>query len=96
MRSYSEAVHVIRTKRETATRVLAHNTGLTDPDMLGSTYDFLARNMEAIPKANLKGLENVLTELAKGDDVKRIPAKDLVDGSLLDELEREGLFTRFQ
>ena len=96
LKSYSESIHAIRTQRATATRVLSQQTRLTDTDMLGQTYDFFARNMEAIPRASLKGIENVLTELAKGEDVKKVAVKDLVENSLLDELEREGFFTRLR
>ncbi len=96
LRSYTDAIYVIRTKRETAIKVMAKYTRLTDQEVLGQTYDFLARNMEPIPKVNLKGVESVLAELAKGEGIKKVVAKDLVERSLLDELERAGFFTRPQ
>ena len=96
LKSYSEAIHVIRTQRDTAARVLTKHTRLADPDTLGQTYDFLSRNIEPIPRANRKGIENVLAELSKGEDAKRVSAKDLVESSLLDELEKEGFFARLK
>jgi NitT/TauT family transport system substrate-binding protein len=96
LRSYTDAIYVIRTQRETAIKVMAKYTRLTDQEVLGQTYDFLARNMEPIPKVNLKGVESVLAELAKGEGIKKVVAKDLVESSLLDELERAGFFTRPQ
>jgi NitT/TauT family transport system substrate-binding protein len=96
LKSYSEAIHVIRAQRDTATKVLAKYTRLADQDTLDQTYDFIARNVEAIPRASLKAIENVLTELTKGEDVKKVAARDLVESSLLDELEREGFFARLR
>ncbi len=96
LKAYSESIHIIRAQKDTATRVLTKHTRLTDPEALDQTYDFIARNVEAIPRANLKGIENVLAELTKGADVRRTPAKDLVDSSLLEELEREGFFAKLR
>jgi NitT/TauT family transport system substrate-binding protein len=96
LKAYEESIHVIRTHKDKATAVLTKHTKLTDLELLGPTYDFIASNLEAVPRANLKGIENVLTELAKGEEGKKITAADLVDSSLLEELEREGFFAKLR
>ena len=65
MRAYVRGVHRARTDREFAIKSLAKYTTVTDPDLLGKTYDFyLDKVVERAPYINMDGMQNALDDLA--------------------------------
>lgn len=92
LKGYSETMRNIQTNRRAVTAVLAKYMKVTDQEALDQTYDFFLRLVETVPRPNLKGIENVLKELAATEDIGKARAENFVDTSLLDEMQREGFF----
>ena len=90
LRAYIEALYAIRTNRERTIAVLQKVLRENNRKVLESTYDYYASQFAIPPRVNREGLRTTADFLApKGGiaDVDRV-----LDESLLDELEREGVF----
>jgi ABC-type nitrate/sulfonate/bicarbonate transport system substrate-binding protein len=98
VRSYAEAVHLFKTNKAVATRVLQKYTKVTDPEVLEDTYAQFREYLEGIPyQVSRKGIATILAELA-GKDPKARQAKpeDFLDTRFLEAMEKEGLFQRLR
>ncbi|TMA65733.1 MAG: hypothetical protein E6J73_05160 [Deltaproteobacteria bacterium] len=80
------------TDRELGIRALRKYGGISDRDMLASTYDlFTSRYIKKIPKINLKGVENSLSLIAENNPkAKNRKVDEFIDASYMDELEKTG------
>ena len=69
IRSQVEALHRIKTDRETALKILAKYLGLQDKDILDKSYDELSSDEKFPPKQypTLEGIKNILEPLAQTD-----------------------------
>lgn len=92
LRSQIEAIHYIRTNKPGSLRILRRYLKIDDAEAVEATYEFFARRMDALPRANLEGIRNILKEM---DAAQRNPA-DFVDMSLLDEIEKEGFLQKLK
>jgi NitT/TauT family transport system substrate-binding protein len=93
MRAYVRGVHRARTDREFAIKSLAKYTTVTDPVLLGKTYDFyLDKVVERAPYINMAGMQNALDDLARSiPAAKTAKPEQFVDLRFLDKLEKSGL-----
>ena len=93
MRAYVRGVHRARTDREFAIKSLAKYTTVTDPVLLGKTYDFyLDKVVERAPYINMGGMQNALDDLARTiPAAKTAKPEQFVDTRFLDKLEKSGL-----
>jgi NitT/TauT family transport system substrate-binding protein len=93
MRAYVRGVHRARTDREFAIKSLAKYTTVTDPVLLGKTYDFyLDKVVERAPYINMTGMQNALDDLARSiPAAKTAKPEQFVDLRFLDKLEKSGL-----
>ena len=93
MRAYVRGVHRARTDREFAIKSLAKYTTVTDPVLLGKTYDFyLDKVVEKAPYINMAGMQNVLDDLARTlPAAKAAKPEQFVDLRFIDKLEKSGL-----
>jgi NitT/TauT family transport system substrate-binding protein len=93
MRAYVRGVHRARTDREFAIKSLAKYTTVTDPVLLGKTYDFyLDKVIERAPYINMGGMQNALDDLARTiSAAKTAKPEQFVDLRFLDKLEKSGL-----
>ena len=93
MRAYVRGVHRARTDREFAIKSLAKYTTVTDPVLLGKTYDFyLDKAVERAPYINMGGMQNALDDLARTiPAAKTAKPEQFVDTRFLDKLEKSGL-----
>ena len=93
MRAYVRGVHRARTDREFAIKSLAKYTTVTDPVLLGKTYDFyLDKVVERAPYINMGGMQNALDDLARTiPAAKTAKPEQFVDMRFLDKLEKSGL-----
>ena len=93
IKSQIEAVHSIKTDRETAKRVLAKYLGPQDKDILEKRYDFASAD-ERLPAKQyptLEGLKNILESLAETDPkAKTAKPEDFVDMRFIKELDENG------
>ncbi|HXG50631.1 MAG TPA: ABC transporter substrate-binding protein [candidate division Zixibacteria bacterium] len=95
LRAYAEAVHVIKTDRERATKVFARRMRLEDPEVLKATYDYYAPRFSFPPRVDMAGVRDTLRFFGEyNPELKNRKAEEFVDHSLLDELAREGFFKK--
>jgi NitT/TauT family transport system substrate-binding protein len=92
LKAYIEGTHRLMTDRELGIRALRNYGGISDRDMLASTYDlFISRYIKKIPKINLKGVENSLSLIAENNPkAKNRKVDEFIDASYMDELEKTG------
>jgi len=92
MRAYVRGVHRARTAREFAIKTLAKYTTVTDPVLLGKTYDFyVGKVVEPAPYVNMTGLQNALDDLARSiPAAKTAKPEQFVDMRFLERVEKSG------
>jgi len=94
VRSYVEAVHRIKTDRETGMKVMTkHFKGLQDRDVVASTYDasFAENVMPRKQYATLDGIKYILDYLADSEPkAKRAKPEEFVDMRFIRELDEGG------
>jgi len=92
LKAYLEGTKRLFTDRELGIRALRKYGGISDREMLTSTYDlFTSRYIKKIPKINAKGVENSLSLIAESNaKAKGRKAEEFIDGSFMDELETTG------
>ena len=92
LKAYIEGTKRLLTDRELGIRALRRYGGVTDRDMLATTYDlFTSRYIKKIPKINPKGVENSLSLIAENNPkAKGRKAEEFMDSSFIDELEATG------
>jgi NitT/TauT family transport system substrate-binding protein len=91
VRSYVEAVHLFKTNKPVAIKVLQKYTKVSDGDVLEETYAQFKDYLESVPRVSRKGLERILADLrAKDPSVKPAQADDFLDERFLSGLEIEG------
>jgi NitT/TauT family transport system substrate-binding protein len=93
LRAYCEGIQQARSDKESAIKILTRNARVEDPEILQELYRIYgSRHLERIPYVKTEGLEEILSTMGKeGANAK---AADFVDNSLLQELDREGLFRK--
>ena len=92
LKAYIEGTKRLFTDRELGIRALRRYGGISDRDMLTTTYDlFTSRYIKKIPKINPKGVENSLNLIADNNPkAKGRKAEEFMDTSFMDELESTG------
>jgi NitT/TauT family transport system substrate-binding protein len=92
LKAYIEGTQRLFADRELGIRALRRYGGISDRDMLASTYDlFTSRYIKKIPKVNAKGVENSLALIAESSPrAKTRRAEEFMDTSYMDELEKTG------
>jgi len=93
IKSQIEAVHRIKTDRETAKKVLLKYLGPQDKDVLERRYDYASADERLPPKQypTLEGIKNILESLAETDPkAKATKPEDFVDMSFIKELDESG------
>jgi ABC-type nitrate/sulfonate/bicarbonate transport system substrate-binding protein len=93
VRSQIEAVHRIKTDRETAQRVLVKYLGPQDKQILDRTYEDISSDQKLPPKQypTLEGLKTIIDPLAETDaKAKAAKPEDFVDMSFIRELDQSG------
>jgi ABC-type nitrate/sulfonate/bicarbonate transport system substrate-binding protein len=92
LKAYVEGTKRLLTDRELGIRALRKYGGISDREMLATTYDlFTSRYIKKIPKINAKGVENSLSLIAESNPkAKGRKAEEFMDTSFMDELESTG------
>ena len=92
LKAYIEGTQRLFADRELGIRALRKYGGISDRDMLGSTYDlFTSRYIKKIPHVNVKGVENSLSLIAESNPkAKNRRPEDFMDASYMEELEKSG------
>lgn len=93
VKSQVEAVHRIKTDRETGMRVLVKYLGPQDKEILEKTYDDASSDNKLPPKQypSLEGFKTILEPLAETDPKARAAKpEDFVDMNFIRELDQSG------
>ncbi|MPZ77760.1 MAG: hypothetical protein GEU77_14670 [Deltaproteobacteria bacterium] len=95
LKAYIEGTRRLFTDRELGIRALRKYGGISDRDMLSTTYDlFTSRYIKKIPTVNVKGVENSLNLIAESNPkAKNRKAEEFMDTSFMEELERTGFIS---
>jgi len=93
MRAFAEGIKIYRTQRDFSIKVLEKYTRTSDYKKLAQTYDTYAPFLERIPYVDLKGIENILLEIAPRHlSAKGRKPAEFVDHRYVKELEDSGFF----
>ena len=92
LKAYIEGTRRLLSDRELGIRALRQYGGISDREMLATTYDlFTSRYIKKIPKINTKGVENSLSLIAESNPkAKGRKPEEFIDTSFMDELESTG------
>lgn len=92
LKAYIEGTHRLFTDRELGIRALRKYGGISDRELLSTTYDlFTTRYIKKIPRVNVKGVENSLSLIAQSNPkAKGRKPEEFMDTSFMDELEKTG------
>ena len=98
VKSQIEAIHRIKTDRDTALKILVKYLGPQDNDILAKSYDELSSDDKFPPKQypTLEGIRNILEPLAQTDPkAKAAKPEDFVDMRFVKELDDSGLLRAY-
>jgi len=92
LKAYVEGTRRLLTDKELGIRALRKYGGVTDREMLATTYDlFTGRYTKKVPKINPQAVETALSLLADVTPKARgRKAEEFIDTSFMDELESSG------
>ena len=97
IRSYAEAVHLLKTDKTVGMRVIRKYTRVNDREILAGTYGESRDYLESVPYVSRKGLEMILAELGEKDlKARQAKPEDFLDMRFVAELEREGFFKKLR
>jgi len=91
IKSYVEAIHLVKTNAEVSKRAFSKYRQTKDEKQLEDAYQTLREVVKPKPYPSLEGFNTIIK-----DAIDRIPAaksanaKDFIDASLLEELDRSG------
>lgn len=95
VRSYAEAIHLFKTNKATAIKVLQKYTKVTDQEVLEDAYAQFREYLESVPFVSRKGLATILAEAAEKDPkAGQAKPEDFLDTRFVNQLEKEGLFKK--
>ncbi|HEX9445266.1 MAG TPA: ABC transporter substrate-binding protein [Candidatus Binatia bacterium] len=91
--AYVEGIHVFKTRPDVAQEILQKEEGITDPQTVKWIYDRIAKSLREVPNPELKGIQAVLDSIGT-PKARGAQARDYVDTSLLDEIQKSGYISR--
>jgi ABC-type nitrate/sulfonate/bicarbonate transport system substrate-binding protein len=95
VRAYAEAIHKIKTDRDSTMKIFANRMRVDDPETVRTTYEYFAPRFSFPPRVNVEGVRDTLGFYAEQNaDFKNRKPEEFIDDSLLDELEKEGFFRK--
>ncbi len=94
LRAYGRAVYFMHARKEKAKEIMAHYSGIKDPDMLEGSIQYAYDFVEKIPLVKPQGFQVTLDETAKKNPkAKQAKPEQFFDNSLVQELVDEGFFS---
>jgi NitT/TauT family transport system substrate-binding protein len=96
MRAYVEGTHRLLTDREMGIKALRRYGGVTDTELLATTYDlFTAKYIKKVPILTIKAVQNALNLVGETNPkAKNRKPEEFMDTSFLDELEKSGFIKK--
>jgi len=95
MRAMVEGIHIFKTQKEASMKSLDAFARLGDAALIDETYRHYQDIIPRVPYPDMKGIQNVLNEIAKKDPKVKTPKPEMfADTRLLKELEASGLIEK--
>ena len=97
--AYGEAIHILKTDAERSTAVMKKYMRITDDAIAKRSYEYYSKLFSQPPLTEEKGVGVVLKFLATQAgmaNAKNAKAEDFFDNTVVQELQREGFFSRFK
>ncbi|OGQ77513.1 MAG: hypothetical protein A3F90_06340 [Deltaproteobacteria bacterium RIFCSPLOWO2_12_FULL_60_19] len=92
LEGYVEGIHAFKTRPELVSEVLREE-GITDPQVAKFIFERIAKSLRDVPLVDPKGIQNALDSLGT-PKAKTAQAKDFIDNSLIEEIQKSGLISR--
>ena len=92
LRAYGAALAVFHTQKDSALKVIGRYLKGMDPVILEKSYEAYRAWVPEIPFLNRTGMEAAIALTAAGGKEKEIKYSDIVDESMIRELEQQGFF----
>ena len=90
---YCQAIHVFKTRPDIVRPVLQQHLPFADAAGVQRIHEFYAERFSRIPRPSVAGLQAVIDSCRKNNPGQReLTVEDVYDPSVLDALERQGLF----
>ena len=91
VKSYIEAIHIVRTNAEEAKRAFVKYRKTKDPKQLEDAYQTLRETVKPKPYPNLESFKTIFKDVSdRIPAAKTANAKEFVDTSFLEELDKSG------
>ena len=91
VQGYVEAIHFFKTKRSEVVPILQQFLMFKDRAAVEEAYGFYAPLLQPLPRPSAVGLQTLLQDLLRNlPSAAPLSPTDVVDSSLLDELEQAG------
>jgi NitT/TauT family transport system substrate-binding protein len=95
VRSYAEGIHIFKTNKAAALRMIQNQLKVKDVEIQEDTYNQFREYLEYPPYVTRKGMEAVIAEVADKDPAARnAKPEDFMDMRFVAELEKEGFFKK--
>ncbi len=92
LRAYSAALAIFHTQKETSLKIMARYLKGLDPVLLEKSYEAYKAWVPEIPYINQPGMEMAIALTPAGGKEKEIKYADIVDESMVHELEQQGYY----
>jgi len=98
LRAFSEGIHVLTTDKNRALAVYARRLKLQDEAVLSDTVNFFAGKFSNPPRVDRQGMENAVELISQKTAIGKIKnlISEVLDETLINELEAEGFFRKFK
>ena len=95
LRAYVEALHGVRTQKETTIKIIAKYTRQRDPDVLNKFYDEMAGDLPRIPYVDEVSARSTIEAMqTQGPPLPKVDVKGIFDNSYLKTLETSGFIDK--
>jgi NitT/TauT family transport system substrate-binding protein len=89
-----ETAHYFKTNKEGTQRIVAKYLRGANKAYLESSYRSTAKILERVPYTTREGMKIQLEDALKGSPARKVTVDDLIDDSIVRELEKEGFIDR--
>lgn len=93
LESYVEGIHVFKTRPDLAQEILQKEEGISDPQIAKTIYERIAKSLREVPTPEIKGIQSALESIGT-PKAKGAQAKDYIDTSLLEEIQKSGYIAK--
>jgi ABC-type nitrate/sulfonate/bicarbonate transport system substrate-binding protein len=92
MKAYLDGIHVFKTNKDVALKVLKKYTRLDDLSLVQDSYDEMSQRLiRSVPYPDREGIQTIIDQLAKTrPQMKNLNPGDFIDPSILKEIEDSG------